>query len=101
MPLMTQESVPSDERLLVCVRERVSQGRLPRDVPRSILVTRTAEAVCDLCDEKISDEAAAYEIEFHSQVRLIHLHSRCYLVWDSECLEPRRQSESAASENPG
>jgi hypothetical protein len=89
---MTQESLPDDGHLLVCVRERVSQGRLPGDLPRSILVTRAAGAVCDLCDEKIPDEAPAYEIEFHPQLRRIHLHSRCYQAWDSECLEPRRLS---------
>ena len=86
---MTKESLPTDELLLERVRERVSKRRLPGHVPRSILVSRAAGAVCAVCDGQIPDSDLAYELEFESEqsVRRIHLHHRCYLIWDSEYVE--------------
>jgi hypothetical protein len=86
---MTQESLLTRELLLERVHERVSKQRLPAGVPRSILVSRAAEAACAVCDRKIPDSDPAYELEFETEqsVRRVHLHHRCYLVWESEYVE--------------
>jgi hypothetical protein len=94
---MKQENPFTDEIVLKRVRERVSQKRLPCDVPRSILVTRGTGAACAVCDEPIPETEAAHELEFDvpGSVRRIHLHPRCYLFWDSECLERRAPGQDS------
>jgi hypothetical protein len=83
------QSSRDDQAVIQRVRERIARGALPRGVPRSILVTRLTEEACAACDETIADSDAAYELEFSDErhVRKVHLHRRCYLLWDSECLE--------------
>ena len=100
--LMTQESLPTDELLLERVRERVSKRSLPGHVPRSILVSRGAGAVCAVCDGQIPDGDAVYELEFESgqSVRRIHLHHRCYLIWDSAYVQRGAQAVRPAGSAP-
>jgi hypothetical protein len=88
LPRMKQDR-PFTDDIVKLIRERVSQKRLPCDVPRSILLTHGIGAVCVVCDEPIPETEAAHELEFEVQgsVQRVHLHRRCYLVWDSECLE--------------
>jgi hypothetical protein len=88
---MTQETLLTEELLLERVRERVAQQRVPCEVPRSILVTRGEGFVCDVCDARVANEEPAYELEFGSAggTRTIRLHHRCYIAWESHCLDRR------------
>jgi hypothetical protein len=78
----TESQIPERE-LLLRVRQRIDDGRLPVAMPSSICSGYgTGADLCQVCDQQITAYQVMYEV---SDPRRLLFHLGCYEVWHREC----------------
>ena len=75
MPLTENE-----EALFAVANERITQGRLPRNVAALFWAEAGTGATCSLCDQTIQHGQVEYEFTGDRGV-MIHFHMPCHAIW--------------------
>jgi hypothetical protein len=75
MPLTENERA-----LFALARERITQRRLPRNVPASVWAGSGTGATCSLCDQTIQRDQVEYELT-GDRGMTFHFHMRCHAIW--------------------
>jgi hypothetical protein len=80
MPLTQHE-----RELRKAALERITQGLLPRTIPKTIWAGGGSGQPCSLCDQAIVDTDLEYELpDSAAGERTVRLHLRCHALWQLE-----------------
>ena len=83
----TGPQIPEDE-LLLLVRRRIDEGRVPVAIPASITAGYgSAEEICRICDVHIMQHQVMYEIKDLRGSDELTFHLTCYMTWQRECAQ--------------
>jgi len=83
---MPTAPVLPESELLLRVRQRLDEARLPLFMPSSISAGYgTGAEVCQLCGLGISPEQTIYEVNDPRTSKLLGFHFACYVLWQREC----------------
>jgi hypothetical protein len=73
----------NDATVRQLVRDRIADGRLPRNRGGAISATNGADERCDACSTPVSPEEVLFKIA-HEGFRQIRVHATCFSVWRDE-----------------
>lgn len=72
------------------LRHLLAEGELSREPANQIIAGFGDGAVCRLCERPVATADVAYELTFgtDSAARKIVMHYACFILWDTERVEP-------------
>ncbi len=73
----------NDATVRQLVRDRIADGRLPRNRGGAISATNGGDERCDACSTPVSPEEVLLKIA-HEGFRRIRVHASCFSVWRDE-----------------
>jgi len=73
----------SDATLRRVVREKIADGRLPRDHIGAVSATNGTDEICCVCSEPVSPEEVLYRLAVERFGRFV-FHTTCLAVWRDE-----------------
>jgi hypothetical protein len=65
------------------VRDRIADGRLPRNRGGAVSATNGTDEGCDACSTPVSPEEVLYRVA-HEGFRQIRVHATCFAIWRDE-----------------
>ena len=65
------------------VRDKIGDGRLPRDRAGAVRSTNGNDEVCDACSTRVSAEGVLYKITREGS-RAFIFHATCFAIWRDE-----------------
>jgi hypothetical protein len=81
--------MPDEAALREFARLAIRQGRLPRRAPDRAWGGSGCGSLCAVCENPITSDQTEYEISFgEGDLDMLHLHIRCFAVWELERTKP-------------
>jgi hypothetical protein len=81
--------VPDPQTIRFLIREKLQDGRLPRDsAPKALGLPGNREK-CDACEEILTAAALMMEIYPLTNTKVVRFHGDCYLLWNEEIRPPQ------------
>lgn len=72
------------EVLLLLIRSKLADGRLPQHRPTRVAGGPGKSGVCEVCDEKIAKDELTIESLFLDGRKQATMHVQCFWAWVSE-----------------
>ena len=74
----------SERTRVADIRWKLSTGRLPNVNVPEIYAGPGSGGCCDACDELLAPAQLVIAIPWSSEKTFVHLHARCFVVWNDE-----------------
>jgi hypothetical protein len=73
----------NDAAVRQVVRNKIADGRLPRDRPGAVKATNGTDEICDACSAPVSPDEVLYKIAREGS-RIFVFHATCLAIWRDE-----------------